>query len=80
MHANNQLLADTRATEAYSLPMGVEPSFRNEELASIDIDVDKSAWVDVQLVDVGGCDHIQTTRRLWFETNNLQELMKYHKQ
>ena len=55
LHADNELPSDFGATVAYSLPTGAEPTFRNEELASIDVVVDKSALVDVQLVDVGGC-------------------------
>ena len=41
---------------AYSLEHGI----RNEELASIDVDIDKSTWVNVQLVGVGIYDFIQT--------------------
>ena len=55
LHADNELPSDFGATVACSLPTGAEPTFRNEELASIDVVVDKSALVDVQLVDVGGC-------------------------
>ena len=55
LHADNELPSDFGATVAYTLPTGAEPTFRNEELASIDVVVDKSALVDVQLVDVGGC-------------------------
>jgi len=55
-----ELHAGTGATVGYSLPMGAEPTIRNEELASVDVDIDKSAWVDVQPVEVGGYDYRQT--------------------
>jgi len=53
LHANNQFPADTGATTTYILPMGVEPNIKNEELTPRDVDVDKSAWVDVQLLTLG---------------------------
>ena len=56
LHADNELPSDSGATVAYSLPMDAEPTIRNEVLASIDVDVDKSA-----LVDVGDYDYIQAT-------------------
>lgn len=54
-HASNELPADTAATVAYSLPMGAESNIRNEVLASADVDI------DVQPVEVGGNNYIQTT-------------------
>ena len=56
LHADNELPSDSGAIVAYSLPTDVEPTIRNEVLASIDVDVDKSA-----LVDVGDYDYIQAT-------------------
>ena len=53
MHADNELPYDSGTTVAYSLPTGAEPTIRNEVLASIDANVDKSA-----LVDVGDYDYI----------------------
>lgn len=58
MHANNEFPAETGAMVSYSLTMGVEPTIRNEELASVDVDVENSAFIDVQLVDVGDYDYI----------------------
>ena len=56
LHADNEFPSDSGATVAYSLPTDAEPTIINEVLASIDVDVDKSA-----LVDVGDYDYIQAT-------------------
>ena len=42
LHADIELPFDSGATVAYSLPTGAEPTIRNEESTSIDVDVDKS--------------------------------------
>lgn len=62
-HAGNELPVDAAATVAHSLPMGAEPNIINEELASADVDIDKSAWVNVQPLEVWGNDYIQATRK-----------------
>ena len=56
LHADNELPSDSGAIVAYSLLTDAEPTIRNEVLAFIDVDVDKSA-----LVDVGDYDYIQAT-------------------
>ena len=73
LHADNELPSDSGATVAYSLPTDAEPTIRNEVLASIDVDVDKSA-----LVDVGDYDYIHATEEILVQDcQPTKQLMTY---
>ena len=77
MRANIEFPADTRDMVSYILLMSIEPTIRNDVLASVDADVDKSASAHVQLVDVGDYDHIKTSREslLTYQEKKLKECL-----